>query len=168
MYVCYREDDDEDDDDSLFLFTLPSKHPLTSTASDTDDSYSSDSSEDLYYNNTIDLEVARSLKEISHKISKSETFHFNVDRMDIWNSAISMFYNPRFAPLRKMRVSFVDFNGRSEDATDFGGPKREFLRLLMEHIQESDLFTGPMTARHLSLNKDGINICHCYLYCTLG
>ena len=78
--------------------------------------------------------------------------------MDIWNSAIGMFHKPRFAPLRQMRVSFVDINGRSEDATDFGGPKREFLRLLMKHIQESDLFTGPMTARHLLLNKNGTNM----------
>ena len=41
-----------------------------------------------------------------------------------------------------MNVKFSDDLGWNEEAVDLGGPRREFLRLLMEALAMSPLFEG--------------------------
>ncbi|XP_078520359.1 G2/M phase-specific E3 ubiquitin-protein ligase-like [Lissotriton helveticus] len=51
---------------------------------------------------------------------------------------------------------FTDSSGNSEGAVDFGGPTREFLRLLMHHLQHTKLFEGPENRKTLSCDAQGM------------
>ena len=55
-----------------------------------------------------------------------------------------------------MSVKFTDDADISEGAVDEGGPRREFLQLLMSHLAEaSPLFVGPSHAKNLNCLSAG-------------
>lgn len=58
-----------------------------------------------------------------------------------------------------MSIKFSDDRGTTEEAVDLGGPRREFLRLLMEALAESDMFEGPEGHLSLALSSSGEYIC---------
>lgn len=62
-------------------------------------------------------------------------------------------YNPNSA----IWVKFSDDMGKNEEGVDLGGPKREFLRLLMETIALSPMFEGKENSKNLALNSTGGN-----------
>ena len=86
----------------------------------------------------------------------SGTVTFNVNRDDIWTSAMETFHKPNFSPFLRIKVKFADLLGFNEDKTAQCGPRREFLRLLIEHLQTSKLFSGPMTLQHINLDPEGL------------
>ena len=51
---------------------------------------------------------------------------------------------------------------------DLGGPRREFLRLLMETQAESDMFEGPEGHLNLALSSSGVYICIFHNTCIKG
>lgn len=56
-------------------------------------------------------------------------------------------------------VKFADDDGNSEGAVDAGGPRREFLRLLVKAANEqSGLFYGKVDQRVLFPNAAGIRL----------
>lgn len=66
-----------------------------------------------------------------------------------------------------MSVKFSDDRGTTEEAVDLGGPRQEFLRLLMETLAESDMFEGPEGHLNLALSSSGVYICiyrYAYLF----
>ncbi|KAA8594383.1 hypothetical protein FQN60_005217, partial [Etheostoma spectabile] len=50
-------------------------------------------------------------------------------------------------------VKFSDDMGRNEEGVDLGGPRREFLRLLMETIARSPMFEGKENSKNLALDS---------------
>lgn len=60
-------------------------------------------------------------------------------------------YNPKY----QMNIKFSDDLGLSEDAVDLGGPRREFLRLLMEALAVSPMFEGRPGRLNLALDSTG-------------
>lgn len=46
--------------------------------------------------------------------------------------------------------------GVPEEAVDLGGPRREFLRLLMEALPQSSMFEGEEGKMNLALDSTGI------------
>ncbi|XP_026163300.1 G2/M phase-specific E3 ubiquitin-protein ligase-like [Mastacembelus armatus] len=56
-------------------------------------------------------------------------------------------YNPN----SMICVKFSDDMGRNEEGVDLGGPRREFLRLLMETIVRSPMFEGKENSKNLAL-----------------
>lgn len=66
-----------------------------------------------------------------------------------------MSYNPN----NKMCIKFSDDKGTTEEAVDLGGPRREFLRLLMEALSHSEMFEGH--EGHLNLALDSFGIYNC-------
>ena len=56
-------------------------------------------------------------------------------------------------------VRFTDDAGVSEEAVDTGGPKREFLTLLMSHLKHRPIFSGPEGHRYISYNAKGMHGC---------
>jgi len=59
-----------------------------------------------------------------------------------------------------MSIKFTDDIGISEVAVDEGGPRREFLQLIMDYLSTCPMFAGCDTAKHLNLLHAGIN---CYV-----
>jgi hypothetical protein len=84
------------------------------------------------------------------KISK-----FNITRTDVMDGARRSIHRRTFSPENKMDVRFSDTFGTNEGAIDEGGPKREFLRMLMIKVQHLPLFEGPENERLLSGNAGG-------------
>lgn len=54
-----------------------------------------------------------------------------------------------------MVVKFTDDAGCSEEAVDTGGPKREFLTLLMDHLKDRHIFDGPSIRKYLTCDMTG-------------
>lgn len=55
-------------------------------------------------------------------------------------------------------MKFSDDAGRFEDGIDTGGPKREFLSLLMKTLSARPIFDGPAESRYLVYNSNGTNL----------
>ncbi|KAL0993874.1 hypothetical protein UPYG_G00115040, partial [Umbra pygmaea] len=68
----------------------------------------------------------------------ANTLHVIVHRRKILYSAFKAISSPSFCWRKSPKVEFV-----GEDGADYGGPQREFLRLLMQDVQHSGVFEGP-------------------------
>ncbi|XP_061190939.1 G2/M phase-specific E3 ubiquitin-protein ligase-like [Saccostrea echinata] len=103
------------------------------------------------------------LQELSLQIQSNTISRFNINRRNVWDGACRGFKRSTFAPNNILLVKFTDDTGLSEEAVDQGGPRREFLRLLMDALQNSTLFEGPTTSRILTLNSHAIQRDEYYL-----
>ena len=81
----------------------------------------------------------------------------NVLRSDVLESAFRTFRRRAFDPNRRLDIVFVD-TCAGEGSVDDGGPCREFLRLLLKSIMESQYFVGPQNSRSLALDSLGMYI----------
>lgn len=79
----------------------------------------------------------------------------NVCRDRILECSLHAFRRRRFDPAAKLDVIFVDEEDNAEGAVDEGGPTREYLRLLMRAIHQSNVFEGHENDRHLALDTSG-------------
>ena len=52
-------------------------------------------------------------------------------------------------------LTFTDDEGQTEDAVDTGGPKREFLSLLMNCLRTRRIFDGPEDRKFLTFDSVG-------------
>lgn len=96
------------------------------------------------------------LEELSKKIDPGMHCKFNINRSNVLDGAIRGFkrvtYNPHYA----MNVKFSDDFGKSEEAVDLGGPRREFLRILIDALSISPMFEGPDDNKNLAMNSTGL------------
>ena len=87
---------------------------------------------------------------------RTQAIVVNVDRADVWSSTLETFQRPNFSTYDRIRAKFTNYLGQSEEKIDMGGPRREFLRLLMSQLQNSKVFTGPMMSRQLTMDEEGL------------
>lgn len=59
-----------------------------------------------------------------------------------------------------MFVKFTDDAGSPEEGLDTGGPRREFLTLLMNDLKHRAIFDGPPESRYLVYNSTGVFLFH--------
>lgn len=67
---------------------------------------------------------------------------FNINRSAVLDGAIRGFKRVSYDPTFMMSIKFSDDLGRDEEAVDLGGPRREFLTVLMEDLVKSPMFEG--------------------------
>lgn len=80
----------------------------------------------------------------------------NVRRSQLWVDSCRFLQRKRFNPLHAISVRFADDQGTSEGAVDTGGPRREFLRLLVKACNDhSGIFCGPENNRVIFINFEG-------------
>ena len=92
---------------------------------------------------TSPAEVLReALSQLSSDLTYDNISKFNVSRNHLWESARRGCSKKSFSPKNKISVKFTDDIGVSEGAVDLGGPTREFLSLLIKHINRSSMFIG--------------------------
>ena len=67
-----------------------------------------------------------------------------VSRLSVWETAAPHFKRRKFAETKSLlEVTFTTFEAEEEDAIDLGGPRREFLHLLLGAIYKgSNTLTG--------------------------
>ena len=99
------------------------------------------------------------LQQVQDKINEDQISFINVRRSAIWVDTCRQLIRKRFSPNNRISVKFADNDGKDEGAVDVGGPKREFLRLVVKAANEdSGIFSGPVGCRSLFPNVTG-NLC---------
>lgn len=85
------------------------------------------------------------------------TAQFNVVRARVWEGARRGFLRKSYSPKCRISVKFMDDIGRPEGAVDEGGPRREFLQMVTDHLaSDSQLFIGKENSKHLNVVTDGM------------
>lgn len=100
------------------------------------------------------------LLELSKKISTQKKCRFNINRSAVLDGAMRGFKRGTYDPNAMMMIKFSDDMGQDEEAVDLGGPRREFLRLLMEALMLSPMFEGG-EQQNLALDSTG----NCFVKC---
>lgn len=86
----------------------------------------------------------------------SDLIRFNITRKSVWEGTERAMRRPNFLPSKTIVIKFTDDVGIPEGAIDQGGPKREFFRLVLEHIcNYSGMFEGVKDEKMLSCNLAG-------------
>ncbi|XP_016521610.1 G2/M phase-specific E3 ubiquitin-protein ligase-like [Poecilia formosa] len=96
------------------------------------------------------------LEELSESINTGMHSKFNISRSAVLDGAIRGFKRATYNPQYSMNVKFSDDFGKSEEAVDLGGPRREFLRLLIEALSVSPMFEGPDGRKNLAMNSTAL------------
>ncbi|XP_027132288.1 G2/M phase-specific E3 ubiquitin-protein ligase [Larimichthys crocea] len=91
------------------------------------------------------------LLELASKINMNQRCRVNINRSAVWEGAVRGFKRLSYEPHLMVSVKFSDDMGESEEGVDLGGPRREFLRLLIESIAKSPMFEGKENSKNLAL-----------------
>ncbi|XP_055004164.1 G2/M phase-specific E3 ubiquitin-protein ligase-like isoform X1 [Boleophthalmus pectinirostris] len=102
------------------------------------------------------LSVSEIIKNLTLQIDHKHVSRFNICRSDIWDGAVRGLKRGTFAENYDLLVKFSDDAGRFEECVDTGGPKREFLSLLMKELNKRPIFDGPVESRYLVYNTTAI------------
>lgn len=95
------------------------------------------------------------LKPLENSLSR-EVVRYNITRRNVWDGTVRAMSRPNFSPTKQMDIKFTDNEGISEGAVDLGGPKREFLRLVLEYVRDhSGMFEGPQGKKVLACSIAG-------------
>lgn len=89
--------------------------------------------------------------QIDHK----KISRFNISRSDVWDGAVRGFGRSSYSENSDIFVKFTDDAGSLEEGLDTGGPRREFLTLLMNHLRYRPIFDGPPQRPYLVYNSTG-------------
>ncbi|XP_041833621.1 uncharacterized protein LOC121634773 [Melanotaenia boesemani] len=93
------------------------------------------------------------LEELATKINHQKKSKFNINRTTVLDGAIRGFKRGTYDPCHTISVRFSDDMGVLEEAVDLGGPRREFLRLLMEALPQSSMFEGDEGKMNLAFDS---------------
>lgn len=81
---------------------------------------------------------------------------FNINLSAVLDGALRGFRRLSYDPKKKTFIKFSDDRGTIEEAVDLGGPRREFLRLLIKALADSDMFSGPEGNLNLAVSASGL------------
>lgn len=73
----------------------------------------------------------------------------------MWEGAARGFKRASYDPSHDMLVKFTDDAGQTEEGVDTGGPKREFLTILMDCLRTRRIFDGPENRKFLTFDSAG-------------
>ncbi|XP_030580358.1 uncharacterized protein LOC115776738 isoform X2 [Archocentrus centrarchus] len=93
---------------------------------------------------------------LSLPIDHKRVSRFNISRANVWEGAVRGFRRSSYSENCDMLVRFTDDAGVYEEGIDTGGPRREFLTLLMKHLKDRPIFDGPEGHRFLVYNANAV------------
>ncbi|RVE73096.1 hypothetical protein OJAV_G00046220 [Oryzias javanicus] len=102
---------------------------------------------------TCSVPVKDLLQDLAKQINHLKNSKFNINRNTVLDGAIRGFKRGTYDPCNTMSVRFSDDMGVHEEAVDLGGPRREFLRLLIEALPQSQMFEGQDGRMNLALDS---------------
>ncbi|KAL4006074.1 hypothetical protein ACER0C_005787 [Sarotherodon galilaeus] len=102
---------------------------------------------------TNGLTAAEVLEELASKTIKTSVSRFNINRANVWDEAARGCRRVSYNPTDDILVKFSDDAGQHEDGMDNGGPKREFLTLLMKCLRSRRIFDGPEDSKFLTFDS---------------
>lgn len=95
------------------------------------------------------ISSAEIIVELAGAIDHKTVSRFNITCSNIWDGAFRRFRCSSFSEKLGLPVKFSDDAGSFEEGIDTGGPKREFLTLLMSQLQSRPIFEGPPESQYL-------------------
>nr|XP_055036518.1 uncharacterized protein LOC129423994 [Misgurnus anguillicaudatus] len=96
------------------------------------------------------------LQDLATQINHQKKCKFNINRSTVLDGAIRGFKRGTYDPCHTISVRFSDDMGVAEEAVDLGGPRREFLRLLMEALLLSPMFEGDEDKMNLAFDSNAM------------
>lgn len=103
--------------------------------------------------------ISEVIANLALQIDRHAVSRFHICRSDIWDGAVRVFKRGTFSEKKDLLVKFSDDAGMFEEGIDTGGPKREFLSLLMKSLNKRPIFDGPAESRYLVYNSTGTVLC---------
>ncbi|XP_024864663.1 uncharacterized protein LOC108243755 [Kryptolebias marmoratus] len=138
---CYRDytnlfEPVVDDDDEIEEFTADKKQDLPS-----------DEHEET------NVQAHEIIAELAMYIDHKKVSRFNICRTDVWDGAVRGFQRSTYSDRNDMFIKFSDDAGCFEEGLDTGGPRREFLTLLMAILRTRPIFAGPPESHYIVCNS---------------
>ncbi|KAF1389896.1 hypothetical protein PFLUV_G00052290 [Perca fluviatilis] len=96
------------------------------------------------------------LLNLASQIVSNKKCRFNINRSSVLDGTMRGFKRLSYNPSYQMCIKFSDDLGIDEEAVDLGGPRREFLRLLMEALIQSPMFEGKDGKMNLGLDSSAL------------
>lgn len=96
------------------------------------------------------------LQDLATQINHHKKCKFKINRSSVLDGAIRGFKRGTYNPCHTISVRFSDDMGVAEEAVDLGGPRREFLRLLMDALSKSQMFEGEEGKMNLAFVTNGM------------
>ncbi|KAM4532095.1 uncharacterized protein V3H82_025949 isoform 1-T1 [Fundulus diaphanus] len=93
------------------------------------------------------------IAELALYIDHTKVSRFNIRRTDVWDGAVRGFKRSTYSDNNDMFIRFNDDAGCLEEGLDAGGPRREFLTLLMAILRNRPIFDGPPESRYIVCNS---------------
>ncbi|XP_049416169.1 G2/M phase-specific E3 ubiquitin-protein ligase-like isoform X3 [Epinephelus fuscoguttatus] len=100
--------------------------------------------------------ISEILGELGDQIDNTQVCKFNINLSAVLDGALRGFRRLSYDPKKKTFIKFSDDRGTTEEAVDLGGPRREFLRLLIKALADSDMFSGPEGNLNLALSASAV------------
>ncbi len=88
----------------------------------------------------MEIPIKQILEELATKINSNKTCKFNINHAYVLDGAVRGFTRLSYNPNNRMVIRFSDDKGNYEEDIDLGGPRREFLRLLLVALMQSSMF----------------------------
>ncbi|KAL3968991.1 E3 ubiquitin-protein ligase [Sarotherodon galilaeus] len=111
----------------------------------------------------VNITLPDIIANLSSAIHHGSVSRFNISRANVWDGAVRGFRRLSYSETNDMLVKFTDDAGILEEGLDAGGPKREFLSLLMKHMRDRPIFDGPEGHRFLVYNAKAVREDEYYL-----
>ncbi len=105
-----------------------------------------------------DVTAADIISELFAKTTRTSHSRFNINRANVWDGAVRGFRRALFDPSHEILVRFTDDEGQAEDGLDNGGPKHEFLTLLMDCLRTRRIFDGPEDRKFITFDSAGNDV----------
>ncbi|XP_026036725.1 G2/M phase-specific E3 ubiquitin-protein ligase-like [Astatotilapia calliptera] len=99
------------------------------------------------------LEAHEIIANLALELDHKKVSRFNISRSAVWDGAVRGFRRSTYSDNYDMFIKFNDDAGSFEDGLDTGGPRREFLTLLMGSLRNRPIFDGPPESRYLVYNS---------------
>ncbi|XP_076616604.1 G2/M phase-specific E3 ubiquitin-protein ligase-like [Chaetodon auriga] len=109
------------------------------------------------------VQASEIIANLALAIDHKKVSRFNISRSDVWDGAVRGFRRSSYSENSDIFVKFTDDAGSFEEGLDTGGPRREFLTLLINHLRNHPIFDGPPERRYLVYNPTAVREDEYYL-----
>ncbi|XP_025766407.1 G2/M phase-specific E3 ubiquitin-protein ligase isoform X1 [Oreochromis niloticus] len=107
----------------------------------------------MKYNRDTNLQAHGIIANLALELDHKKVSRFNISRSAVWDGAVRGFRHSTYSDNYDMFIKFNDDAGSFEEGLDTGGPRREFLTLLMGSLRNRPIFDGPPESRYLVYNS---------------
>ncbi|XP_049441442.1 uncharacterized protein LOC125894224 [Epinephelus fuscoguttatus] len=160
VFICSKKDfeevgelpDTSDSDSEIVIKTTSGDFDLADTLPFEPHHKSSP----VHKEKVMNVQAPEIIANLALAIDRKKVSRFNISRSDVWDGAVRGFRRSSYSENSDIFVKFTDDAGSFEEGLDTGGPRREFLTLLMNHLRNRPIFDGPPERRYLVYNSTAV------------